>query len=124
MSFVQLLRRAKRGFVFLTSIYKEIITTEEQSPFEQTRERGSATLLTRTRKENMWFCPLWSSTFLITCLQGILAELSSADQDSTPLALTAGLGAIFVNYEKENSSSYTNVAAQITTIEWEKSWRG
>lgn len=72
----------------------------------------------------MWFCPLWSSSFLITCLQGILAELSSADQDSTPLALTAGLGAIFVNYEKENSSSYTNVAAQITTIEWEKSWRG
>lgn len=54
---------------------------------------------------------------------GIQTELSSADQDSTPLALTARLEAKFVNYQEERSS-YSDVAAQIATIEWEKSWRG
>lgn len=71
-------------------------------------------------------CPWFSlsSSFLIRCLQGIRTELSSADQDSTPLALAARLEAKFVNYRKESSSSYTDVVVQIATIEWKKSWRG
>lgn len=50
VSFIQLLKRTERGFIFITSIYKEIITTEEQSPFEQTRENSSV-LTAHTHQE-------------------------------------------------------------------------
>lgn len=123
VSFIQLLKRTERGFIFITSIYKEIITTEEQSPFEQTRENSSV-LTAHTHQEG-------EHAVLVLSRVPVSYQMFAGDPNWAQFS-----------WPRFNPfGSHCNIRSQIcklskgkqfqlhwcscsNTIEWKRSWRG